>query len=44
MSTVRDIVNVKGSGVLMVTPGTTVERVAQRMRHEHIGAFVVSRG
>jgi CBS domain-containing protein len=43
MSTVRDIVKAKGEGVLMITPETPVERVAQRMHREHIGAFVVSR-
>jgi hypothetical protein len=42
MSRVRDVLNVKGSEVLTVPPGTPVQRVAQRMRNDHIGAFVVS--
>jgi len=42
MSRVRDVLNVKGSEVLTVPPGTPVQRVAQRMRIDHIGAFVVS--
>jgi len=42
MSRVRDILQAKGSEVLTVPPATTVRRVAQRLRSEHIGAFVVS--
>lgn len=42
MSTLRDVLAAKDERVLMVTPETLVERVAQRMREEHIGAFVVS--
>jgi CBS domain-containing protein len=42
MSRVRDVLEAKGSTVLTVPPATTVARVAQRMRSEHIGAFVVS--
>lgn len=43
MSTVRDLLDAKGNAVLQVMPDTTVERVAQRMREERVGAFVVSR-
>jgi CBS domain-containing protein len=43
MSTVRDLLDVKGREVLQVTPETTIERVAQFMREERVGAFVVSR-
>lgn len=43
MSTVQDILGTKGSEVLMIPPDTRVDRVAQRMRHAHVGAFVVSR-
>ena len=42
MSTVREVLRSKGNHVLMVTPGTPIVRVAQRMRNEHVGAFVVS--
>ena len=42
MSRVRDVLQVKGSEVLALPPGTPVQRVAQRMRIDHIGAFVVS--
>jgi CBS domain-containing protein len=42
MSRVRDVVHAKGERVLMVTPDTRVVRVAQRMREEQVGAFVVS--
>jgi CBS domain-containing protein len=42
MSRVRDVLQVKGSEVLTVPPATPVVRVAQRMRTDHIGAFVVS--
>src|SRR4029079_10152424 len=42
MSRVRDVLRVKGSEVLTVPPGTPVQRVAQRMRTDHIGAFIVS--
>jgi CBS domain-containing protein len=43
MSTVNDLLDVKGRDVLQVTPETTVARVAQFMREERVGAFVVSR-
>jgi CBS domain-containing protein len=43
VSTVRDLLAVKGPEVLQVTPETTIERVAQFMREERVGAFVVSR-
>jgi CBS domain-containing protein len=43
MSTVRDLLDLKGDEVLQVTPSTTIERVAQRMREQRVGAFVVSR-
>jgi CBS domain-containing protein len=43
MSTVRDVLGTKGTAVLTVTPDTPVMRVAQRMRRENVGAFVVSR-
>lgn len=43
MSTVRDLLDAKGDGVLLVTPNTTIGRIAQRMREERVGAFVVSR-
>jgi CBS domain-containing protein len=42
MSRVRDILQVKGSEVLSVPPATPVMRLAQRMRTDHIGAYVVS--
>jgi CBS domain-containing protein len=42
MSRVSDVLRTKGASVLMVTPDTPVVRVAQRMREEHVGAFVVS--
>jgi CBS domain-containing protein len=42
MSTVRDVLGAKGTAVLTVTPDTPVMRVAQRMRRENVGAFVVS--
>lgn len=42
MSRVRDILDAKGERVLTVDPHTPVARVAQRMRAEQIGAFVVS--
>ena len=42
MSRVRDVLQVKGSEVSTVPPATPVIRVAQRMRIDHIGAFVVS--
>ena len=42
MSRVRDVLQAKGSEVLSVPPATPVQRVAQRMRIDHIGAFVVS--
>ena len=42
MSRVRDVLQTKGSEVLTVAPATPVMRVAQRMRTEHIGAYVVS--
>lgn len=42
MSRVRDVLDVKGDDVRVVTPETTVARVAQRMRAEQIGAFVVA--
>ena len=42
MSRVRDVLRVKGFEVLTVPPATTVARLAQRMRADHIGAFVVS--
>ena len=42
MSRVSDVLRAKGDRVLMVTPDTSVVRVAQRMREEHVGAFVVS--
>jgi CBS domain-containing protein len=43
MTTVRDLLDVKGTEVLQVTPETTIGRVAQFMREERVGAFVVSR-
>ena len=43
MSTVRDLLDTKGDEVLQVTPDTTIERIAQRMREARVGAFVVSR-
>jgi CBS domain-containing protein len=43
MSTVRDLLDAKGDEVLRVTPDTTIERIAQRMREERVGALVVSR-
>jgi CBS domain-containing protein len=42
MSRVREVLQVKGSEVLTIPPATPVMRVAQRMRSDHIGAFVVS--
>ena len=42
MSRVRDVLRVKGSEVRTVPPGTPVIRLAQRMRADQIGAFVVS--
>jgi CBS domain-containing protein len=42
MSRVSDVLRAKGERVLMVTPETPVLRVAQRIREEHVGAFVVS--
>jgi CBS domain-containing protein len=42
MRIVRDLLDAKGDDVLWVTPDTTVERIAQRMRVERVGAFVVS--
>jgi CBS domain-containing protein len=42
MTQVADVLRTKGERVLMVTPDTSVLRVAQRMREEHVGAFVVS--
>jgi CBS domain-containing protein len=42
MSFVRDLLGSKGAEVLMVAPDTPVLRVAQRMRHDNVGAFVVS--
>ena len=42
MSTVRELLDAKGHDVLQVTPETTVARVAQFMREERVGAFVVS--
>jgi CBS domain-containing protein len=43
MRTVRDLLDLKGDEVLQVTPTTTIERIAQRMREERVGALVVSR-
>ena len=43
MSLVRDVLGAKGTDVLMVAPDTPVWKVAQRMRHENVGAFVVSK-
>lgn len=43
MSTVRDLLDAKGDDVLLVAPNTTIGRLAQRMREERVGAFVVSR-
>ena len=43
MRTVRDLLDAKGDEVLQVSPTMTVERIAQRMREERVGAFVVSR-
>lgn len=43
MSSVRDLLDVKGDDVLQVTPGTTIGRVAQRMREARVGALVVTR-
>lgn len=42
MSRVSDVLRAKGERVLMVTPETPVMEVAQRMREERVGAFVVS--
>jgi CBS domain-containing protein len=42
MSTVRDLLDVKGDEVLQVPPDMSIERVAQRMRERRVGAFVVS--
>jgi CBS domain-containing protein len=42
MSRVCDVLRAKGDRVLMVAPDTPAVRVAQRMREEHVGAFVVS--
>jgi CBS domain-containing protein len=42
MSRVSDVLRAKGDRVLMVAPDTPAVRVAQRMREEHVGAFVVS--
>ena len=42
MSRVRDVLQVKGSDVHTVPPATPVMRVIQRMRADHIGAFVIS--
>jgi CBS domain-containing protein len=42
MSQISDVLRAKGQRVLMVPPGMPVVRVAQRMREEHVGAFVVS--
>ena len=43
MSTVRDLLDAKGDDVLQVTPATTIAQIAQRMREDRVGAFVVSR-
>jgi CBS domain-containing protein len=43
MSTVRDLLDAKGNDVLEVSPTETIERVAQRMREDRVGALVVSR-
>jgi CBS domain-containing protein len=43
MRTAADLLDAKGPDVLLVTPETTVGTVAQRMREERVGAFVVSR-
>jgi CBS domain-containing protein len=43
MRTVRDLLDAKGDDVLWVMPDTTIERIAQRMREERVGAVVVSR-
>jgi CBS domain-containing protein len=43
MSTVRDLLDRKGTEVLVVPPSMTIARVARHMREERIGAFVVSR-
>ena len=42
MSRVSDVLTTKGDDVRTVPPATSVARVAQRMRMEQIGAFVVS--
>jgi CBS domain-containing protein len=42
MSRVRDVLATKGTHVHTVEPGMSVARVAQRMRAEQVGAFVVS--
>ena len=43
MSHVADVLRAKGGTVVLtVPPDAEVARVAQRMRHEHVGAFVVS--
>ena len=42
MSTVRDLLDAKGDDVLRVPPDMTIGRIAQRMREERVGAFVVS--
>jgi len=42
MSRVRDILHAKGFEVHAVPPATPVMRVVQRMRIDHIGAYVVS--
>ena len=43
MSTVRDLLDRKGTEVLVVPPSMTITWVARHMRRERIGAFVVSR-
>jgi CBS domain-containing protein len=42
MSTVRALLDRKGTEVLVVPPSMTIARVAWHMREERIGAFVVS--
>lgn len=42
MSNVGNVLHAKGAHVLMVAPDTPVVQVAQQMRQEHVGAFVVS--
>lgn len=44
MSTVRDVLAVKGSKVVTVAPGATVMEAVDRMNRNKIGALVVTEG